>query len=96
MRNQNEAPAATKLTGATEQSSSESLFTNDTTYDLLLDGYPSMGTPEDVASFCQLKPDAVRQMCREGSLRAVKFGALWRIHRKWLAEYIAGGGEHDR
>ena len=32
----------------------------------LLDGYPQVGTPEDVADYLQLRPDAVRQLCPAG------------------------------
>ena len=62
----------------------------------LLEGYPQMGKPEDVAEYLQLRPDAVRQLCREGRLRAIKCGNLWRIPKAWLEEFmLAGGTAHE-
>lgn len=89
------APATDKPAGATAETITESLLSDCITNSTLLEGFPPMGTPEEVASFCNLKPDAVRQLCREGKLRAVKFGTLWRVPRAWLVEYIISGGENN-
>ncbi len=59
---------------------------------VLLEGYPQVGTPEDVAEHLQLRPDAVRQLCRESKLRAIKVGNLWRIPKAWLEEFMLAGG----
>jgi excisionase family DNA binding protein len=93
MKAQKGAPAACKLTGATDNSFSESLLVDDTTNNnSLLDGYPPVGTPEQAASALQLGITTVRQMCREGRLPSFKAGAQWRIPKAWLCEFMRGGG----
>ncbi|NGM18033.1 helix-turn-helix domain-containing protein [Eggerthellaceae bacterium zg-887] len=62
--------------------------------DLILSDFPQVGTIEDVANAMQLKPAAVRQLCREGKLAAIKCGTLWRVPRPWLEEFILKGGCH--
>ena len=57
----------------------------------ILPEFPQVGTVEDVANVMQLKPAAVRQLCREGKLTAIKCGTLWRIPRPWLEEFILKG-----
>ena len=58
----------------------------------ILSGFPDVGTVDDVAHALQLKPNAVRSLCRQGAIRALKCGNLWRIPRAWLIEFIEGGG----
>lgn len=87
MLNQESAPAATKPTGATAESIEEPLPTNDTTNDLLA-GYPDILTPEQVADILQISAYTVRQMLREGQIRALKTGKLWRIPLGQLRRFI--------
>lgn len=57
----------------------------------ILSGFPDVGTVDDVASALKLKPGAVRQLCRQGTIRALKIGNLWRIPRAWLIDFIERG-----
>jgi excisionase family DNA binding protein len=86
------APAAAKQTGATDKSPTESLPVNDSTDNALLDGYPPIGTLEQVASTLQIPATTARQMCREGRLPAFKVGQTWRVPRAWLVQFINSGG----
>ena len=50
-----------------------------------------------MANFMSMKPSAVRELCRSGALLgAIKAGALWRIPRAWLLEFVIGGGVNER
>ena len=60
----------------------------------ILAGFPVVGTVEDVANALQLKPSAVRSLCRTNQLRAMKCGNLWRIPRTWLIDFMEKGGNH--
>jgi excisionase family DNA binding protein len=93
MRVQISAPTAAKQMGATDVSATESLSTNDTTYNNLLGGYPPIGTLEQAASVLQIPVTTARQMCREKRLPAFKVGQAWRIPRAWLIEFINNGGK---
>jgi len=94
MITQKDAPAATKLTGATDKSETGSLQVNDSMYNTLLAGYPPIGTLEQVASILQIPIPTARQMCRERRLPAFKVGQTWRVPRAWLEDYIIRGGSH--
>jgi excisionase family DNA binding protein len=89
------APAACKLTGATDEPLTGCLSINDNTYNTLLGSYPPIGTLEQAASILQIPVTTARQMCREGRLPACKVGQRWRIPRAWLEEYMRGGGSHE-
>jgi excisionase family DNA binding protein len=95
VRVQIDAPAACKLTGATDNFAEESPYVNNITYNNLLGGYPPIGTLEQAASLLQIPVTTARQMCREKRLPAFKVGQTWRIPRAWLEEYIMGGGSHE-
>jgi excisionase family DNA binding protein len=45
-------------------------------------------SPEEVAARFNLKPPAIRKWIREGKLKAIKFGRLWRISEAELQEFI--------
>lgn len=62
---------------------------NDT---LILSTFPSIGNPKDVSEAIGIPENGVRQLCRTGKLRAFKCGALWRIPKAWLLDFIEQGG----
>lgn len=95
MINTDSAPAACKLTGATDDSPTKSLFIDNTTTCNLLAGCPVMLTVDQASGVLQISCTNARQMCREGVLPAVKIGQQWRIPRAWLAEFILNGGTQD-
>lgn len=47
-------------------------------------------TPEEVAERLAIKPKTVRNFLREGRIKAVKVGRLWRIRESDLLEYMKG------
>lgn len=90
------APDCLQATGADELASCDAL---DMDYTLMKDveeALPPICEVGDVANFMSMKPSAVRELCRSGALRAIKAGALWRIPRAWLLEFVIGGGANDR
>lgn len=48
-------------------------------------------SPEEVAARFNLKPPAIRKWIREGKLKAIKFGRLWRISEEELQRFIEAG-----
>jgi len=45
-------------------------------------------TPEDVAEILNVEASTIRKWLREGILKGVKFGGLWRIPEDELEEFI--------
>lgn len=45
-------------------------------------------SPEDIAKHFNVKPDSVRKWIREGKLKAIKLGRIWRIPEVALQEFI--------
>jgi excisionase family DNA binding protein len=51
-------------------------------------------SPEEIGEQFNVKPATVRKWIREGKLKAVKLGRLWRIPEEELQRFIkAGQGE---
>jgi excisionase family DNA binding protein len=51
-------------------------------------------SPEEIAEQFNLKPATVRKWIRQGKLKAIKLGRLWRIPEEELQRFIkAGQGE---
>ncbi len=44
-------------------------------------------SPEDIAEQYNLNPATVRKWIREGKLKAIKMGALWRVSEEALQEF---------
>lgn len=47
-------------------------------------------TPEEVAERLAITPKTVRRFLREGRLKAVKVGRLWRVRESDLLAYMKG------
>lgn len=47
-------------------------------------------TPEEVAERLALTPKTVRRFLREGRLKAMKVGRLWRVRESDLLAYMKG------
>jgi len=45
-------------------------------------------SPEEIAEHFNLKPGTVRKWIREGKLKAVKLGHLWRVREDDLKNFI--------
>lgn len=45
-------------------------------------------SPEEIAEHYNLKPGTVRKWIRDGNLKAVKLGHLWRVKEEDLNEFI--------
>ncbi len=45
-------------------------------------------SPEDIGEQFNIKPATVRKWIREGKIKAIKMGALWRISEEALQEFI--------
>ena len=88
------APVSFAGTGANEDPNDEYLRNDYSTIASLVDEFPAIGSVEDCAAFLQVRPDAVRQLCRTGEIQAFKCGTSWRIPRPWLADFIMRGGTH--
>lgn len=58
----------------------------------ILPGFPEVGNPKDVSAALGIPESSVRHLCRMRELRAFKCGALWRIPKAWLLEFMDGGG----
>jgi excisionase family DNA binding protein len=52
-------------------------------------------TPEDVADRLQISPKTVRDMLRDGRLKGIKMGKLWRIREADLDAFIRGHSEQE-
>jgi excisionase family DNA binding protein len=52
-------------------------------------------SPEEIAEMYSLKPGTVRKWIREGKLKAVKLGALWRISEEERQRFIKAGQGED-
>jgi len=48
-------------------------------------------TPEEVAERLAITPKTVRRFLREGRLKAVKVGRLWRVRESDLLRYMGEG-----
>lgn len=53
-----------------------------------LKSYPEMLLAKEVAEILDIKLYKVYKMLRSGTIRALKFGRLWRIPKKELKAYI--------
>lgn len=62
--------------------------------DFILAAYPNIGTPKDAGKALRVPESTIRQLCRDGQLRAFKLGTNWRIPKAWLLEFIEGGGSN--
>jgi len=45
-------------------------------------------SPEEIAEHYNLKPATVRKWIREGKLKAVKLGHLWRVKEEDLKDFV--------
>ena len=45
-------------------------------------------SPEDIANNFNIKADTVRKWIRDGKLKAVKLGRMWRVSENSLQEFI--------
>lgn len=52
-------------------------------------------TPEEVASKLIVSPKTVRDWLREGTIKGVKVGKLWRIREADLESFIASNGTKE-
>ena len=50
--------------------------------------YPYMMRPDDVAEFLGLTRQAVTRLLREGSMRGVKSGSIWRVSKYSLIRFM--------
>lgn len=55
---------------------------------VILSSFPDIGNPKDVSRALRIPETSVRELCRTGKLRAFKVGALWKIPKSWLIEFI--------
>lgn len=62
--------------------------------DSILAAYPNIGTPKDAGKALQVPEGTIRQLCRDGQVKAFKLGTNWRIPKAWLLEFIEGGGSN--
>lgn len=53
-------------------------------------------TPKEVAGILRVSPRTVQRWVKEGKLRAVRVGKLWRIPREALEEFIYGKDKGHR
>ena len=90
------APECLEATGANEKAYGDALSSDYTLVKDIEEALPPICEVCDVADFMNMKPSAIRELCRSGALRAIKAGALWRIPRAWLLEFVMGGGANGR
>ena len=62
----------------------------------ILPTYPSIGNPKDVSLALGIPETSVRELCRRKQLPGFKCGALWKIPKAWLLEFIEGGGTNGQ
>jgi len=98
MCRQIDAPAATKLTGATNQPVEESLQLNCSTDSTLLANYHDVDVLDtnDLSKILGIKVVTVRQMLRLNQIRHIKIGAQYRVPKAWLIEWMEEGGSYVR
>ena len=53
-------------------------------------------TPKEVAGILRVSPRTVQRWVKEGRLRAVRVGKLWRIPREALEEFLYGRDKDQR
>lgn len=90
------APECLAAPGANETIEADDFSVNYNVIKDIEEALPPVCNVEEIASFMSMKPSSVRELCRSGSLRAIKAGALWRIPRAWLLEFVLGGGCDER
>ena len=88
MCRQIDAPAATKLTGATNQPVEESLQLNCSTDSTLLANYPDVLDTADVSDVLGIPVVSVRAMLRQEQLPYFKIGSQYRAPKLWLLDWI--------
>lgn len=57
----------------------------------LLDAGERMYAPIEVAHILDLTQPTIQSMCRDGRIKAVKHGTMWRIPKSEVARYIQHG-----
>ena len=53
-----------------------------------IEGRSMFMTPEDAARIANITVVCVRDLCRKGTIKAVKVGGQWRIYRDWFMSYL--------
>jgi len=86
------APAATKLTRATNLSVEEKSAINCSTDSALLENYPPVLNSSDLSQILGIAVPTVRQMLRLGQIPHFKIGAQYRISKIALLAWMDGGG----
>ena len=67
-------------------------------YLFMLEQYPYMMTPCQIAEFTGLTSQGVRKLLAAGEMRGVKFGSKWLVPKLCLLRYLnrrEDGGEND-
>lgn len=52
------------------------------------DQYPKLLTPNQAAELSNVSAFTIRKLCREGKLKALQIGSVWRINRDALIHYL--------
>lgn len=52
------------------------------------DAYPKLLTPKQAAELGNVSAFTIRKLCREGKLKALQIGTVWRINRDALIHYL--------
>lgn len=58
----------------------------------MFEDYPDVISPEKAAEALPVCAAVVRQLCREGKIKAAKCGSKWLIPKRSLIEFIESGG----
>lgn len=57
----------------------------------LIDANERMYAPVEVGHILNLNPATIQGMCRDGRIKAVKHGTMWRVSKSEVTRYIQYG-----
>ena len=53
-----------------------------------LKAYPDVLNLKDVANYCRISKDSVRKACRDGKLKHIRIGRLYKITKENLINFL--------
>ena len=53
-----------------------------------LEAYPDVLNLKDVANYCRISKDSVRKACRDGKLKHIRIGRLYKITKENLINFL--------
>lgn len=52
-------------------------------------------TVQDAAKFSGFHPESIRELVRDGKIKAQKFGIVWQVSRRSLENYVKAAEKSD-